>query len=190
VLGFIATGGSSTSDQFTMVLPTLHLLFYALHAKIVDQFIGQDLGSSGAVCLRQDLISRAQKMGKNIVSQLGKSYDDAEYLGEQEEGACPHCHLVKIEFLSVHGKNAIGCTTCGTRAKLVVREDGHVLPVWEEDSKWSCLTWAGKLQHSRDIMSWAKRDEPRKDSIKEGQERWKKVVVQQISLPSQGMAND
>jgi multimeric flavodoxin WrbA len=187
VLGFIAVGGSSTPDQFTMVLPTLHLLFYALHAKIVDQFIGQDLGSSGAVCLHQNLISRAQKMGKNIASQLGKSYDNAEYLGEQEEGACPHCHLAKIELLPAHGKNAIGCTTCGARSKLVVREDGHVLPVWEEDSKWSCLTWAGKLQHSRDIMSWAKRDAPKKESIKDSQERWKKVIVRQVALPSQAM---
>jgi hypothetical protein len=60
-----------------------------------------------------------------------------------------------------------------------------VLPVWEEDSKWSCLTWAGKLQHAKDIMSWAKRDGPLKESIKEGQERWKKVIVQQEILPSQ-----
>ena len=189
VLGFIAVGGSSTPDQFTMVLPTLHLLFYALHAKVVDQFIGQDLGSSGAVCLHQDLISQAQNMGKNIASQVGKSYDDAEYLGEQEEGACPHCHLSKIELLPAHGKNAIGCTTCGTRGNLVVREDGAVLPEWEEESKWSCLTWVGKLQHAKDIVSWAKRDAPRKESIKEGQERWKKVIVEQISLPSQGKAN-
>ncbi|KAI4839879.1 flavoprotein [Aureobasidium sp. EXF-8845] len=172
VLGFIAVGGSSTPDQFTMVLPTLHLLFYALHARVVDQFIGQDLGSSGA------------KMGTNIASQIGKAYDEAEYLGEREEGACPHCHLAKIELLPAHGKNAIGCTTCGTRGNLAVDENGRVLPVWEEDSKWSCLTWEGKLQHAKDIMSWAKRDGPLKESIKEGQERWKKVIVQKVALPS------
>jgi multimeric flavodoxin WrbA len=185
VLGFIAVGGSSTPDQFTMVLPTLHLLFYALHARVVDQFIGQDLGSSGAVCLDQDLITRAQKMGMNVARQIGKAYDDAEYLGEQEEGACPHCHLAKIELLPAHGQNAIGCTTCGTRGNLAVNENGHVFPVWEEDSKWSCLTWDGKLQHAKDIMSWAKRDGPLKESIKEGQERWKKVIVRQVVLPSQ-----
>jgi late competence protein required for DNA uptake (superfamily II DNA/RNA helicase) len=164
-------------------------LFYALHAKVVDQFIGQDLGSSGAVCLDQDLIARAQKMSKNIASQMSKAYDDVEYLGEQEEGACPHCHLAKIELLPTHGKNAIGCTTCGNRGNLIVRDDGRVLPVWEEDSKWSCLTWAGKLQHSKDIVSWAKRDAPKKENIKEGQERWKKVVVQQVFLPSQSMTD-
>ncbi|KAG9525190.1 flavoprotein, partial [Aureobasidium melanogenum] len=188
VLGFIAVGGSSTPDQFTMALPTLHLLFYALHAKVVDQFIGQDLGSSGAVCLHADLISRAQRMGKNLASQLGKSYDDAEYMGDEEDGACPHCHLAKIELLPEHGKNAIGCTTCGTRGHLTVNEHGKILPVWEDESKWSCLTWAGKLQHAKDIVSWAKRDEPRKPDIKEGQERWKQVVVQQINLPSQRTA--
>ncbi|THV82784.1 flavo protein [Aureobasidium pullulans] len=185
VLGFIAVGGSSTPDQFTMVLPTLHLLFYALHAKTVDQFIGQDLGSSGAVCLHDDLISRAKRMGQNIASQIGKSYDDATYQGDEEAGACPHCHLSKIEFLPDHGKNAIGCTTCGTRGNLTVSQDGNILPVWEEESKWSCLTWAGKLQHSYDIISWAKRDEPRKADIKKGQEEWKKVVVSQVTLPSQ-----
>ncbi|CAD0108655.1 unnamed protein product [Aureobasidium uvarum] len=185
VLGFIAVGGSSTPDQFTMVLPTLHLLFYALHARVVDQFIGQDLGSSGAVSLHEDLISRAQRMGKNLASQIGKSYDDAGYLGDEQEGACPHCHLAKIELLPEHGKNAIGCTTCGTRGTLAVTGDDTMLPVWEEDSKWSCLTWAGKLQHAKDIVSWAKRDEPRKADIKDGQEKWKKVFVQQVTLPSQ-----
>ncbi|KAI4719392.1 flavoprotein [Aureobasidium sp. EXF-10727] len=185
VLSFIAVGGSSTPDQFTMVLPTLHLLFYALHARVVDQFIGQDLGSSGAVCLHQDLVARAQRMGKSLASQIGKSYDDVEYLGDAQEGACPHCHLAKIELLPEHGRNAIGCTTCGTRGKLTVDQSGDILTAWEEDSKWSCLTWAGKLQHAKDIVSWAKRDGPRKANIKDGQESWKKVFVQQVTLPSQ-----
>ena len=185
VLGFIAVGGSLTPDQFTMALPTLHLLFYGLHAKIVDQFIGQDLGLSGAVCLHDDLIARARRMGQNLASELGKPYDEARYLGDEEVGACPHCHLSKIEFLPEHGKNAIGCTTCGTRGELTVSQDGGILPVWEEDSKWSCLTWASKLQHSYDIVSWAKKYEARKSEITKGQEEWKKVVVSQVALPSQ-----
>ncbi|KAI5266798.1 flavoprotein [Aureobasidium subglaciale] len=187
VLAFIAVGGSSTPDQFTMVLPSLHLLFYALHARIVDQFIGQDLGTSGAVCLHDDLISRAQRMGKNLASEIGKAYDDAQYLGDEEDGACPHCHLAKIELLPEHGKNAIGCTTCGTRGSIAVDQDGNILPAWEEESRWSCLTWAGKLQHAKDIMSWAKRDAPRNAEVKEGQESWKKIDVQQVVLPSQSM---
>ncbi|KAG9185458.1 hypothetical protein G6011_08002 [Alternaria panax] len=185
VLGFIAVGGSSTPDQFTMVLPTLHLLFYALHAKVVDQFIGQDLGTSGAVCLHDELIARARRLGRSLASEMGKSYDDAAYLGDEIPGACPHCHLVKIELLLEHGRNAIGCTTCGTRGTLMVSQDGDVRPVWEEDSTWSCLTWKGKEQHSRDIVGWAKRDEGRKGDVKRGQEEWEKVVVERVVLPSQ-----
>jgi multimeric flavodoxin WrbA len=185
VLGFIAVGGSSTPDQFTMVLPTLHLLFYALHAKVVDQFICRDLGSSGAVCLHDDLISRAKRMGQSLASQIGRSYDDAKYLGDEESGACPHCHLAKVELLPDHGKNAIGCTTCGTRGKLTMSQDGDILPIWEKDSEWSCLTWAGKLQHAKDIVRWAKRDESKKADIKKGQEAWKDVGPSQVTLPSQ-----
>jgi multimeric flavodoxin WrbA len=185
----IAVGRSSTPDQFTMVLPTLHLLFYALHAKAVDQFIGQHLGSSGAVCLHDDRIARAKRMVQSLASGLGKSYDEATYLSDEDAGAYPHCHHSKIELLPEHGKNAIGCTTCGTRGKLAVGQDGHGLSVWEEESKWSCLTRAGKLQHWYDIVSWAKRDEPRKPDIKNGQEEWEKVVVSQVTLPSRERSN-
>jgi len=184
VLGFMAVGGSSSPDQYTMALPTLHLLFYALHAKVVDQFVGQGLGTSGAVAINDSLLQRAKSLGRNLTSQLGKSYDEAKYLGHEEHGACPHCHLSKIEFLDF-GKNSVGCTTCGTRGILTTDADGRVLPVWEEDSKWSCLTWSGKLQHSKDIVSWAKRDEPYKPAIFEKQQQWQKLSISQVSLPSQ-----
>ena len=184
VLGFMAVGGSSSPDQYTMALPSLHLLFYALHAKVVDQFIGQGLGTSGAVAINDELLQRAKTLGRNLASQLGKSFDEATYLGHEEHGACPHCHLSKIEFLDF-GKNSVGCTTCGTRGVLTVDADGRVSPVWEEDSKWSCLTWTGKLEHSKDIVSWAKRDEPFKPAILEAQQQWKKISIPQVALSSQ-----
>jgi len=44
IAGFMAVGGSTTPDQFTMALPTLHLFAYSLHIKVVDQVCTWDHG--------------------------------------------------------------------------------------------------------------------------------------------------
>lgn len=43
----MAIGGSRTPDP--MALPSLHVLVYPMHAKVVDQFIGQGVAARGSV---------------------------------------------------------------------------------------------------------------------------------------------
>lgn len=49
VCGFLAVGGSTTPDQFTIALPTLHLFAYGLHARVVDQEVVAGCANPGAV---------------------------------------------------------------------------------------------------------------------------------------------
>ncbi|KAH7397090.1 flavoprotein-like protein [Pyrenochaeta sp. MPI-SDFR-AT-0127] len=152
IAGFLAVGGSTTPDQFTMALPTLHLLAYSLHMKVVDQMVYMGCTNPGAVLKSADdaVMKRTQDLGRNLASQIGKTFDDAEYLGPRPEGACPHCHLSKMDYFG-GPENSIGCVVCGTTGTLVVAE-GKIVPSWDQDSEYCCITMKGKQKHIDDIF--------------------------------------
>jgi multimeric flavodoxin WrbA len=186
VLGFMMTGGSTTPDQFSMALPSLQLYFYCLHAKVVDQFVGQNCMDAGSVLLKPKLVERAKLLALNVASQIGKAYDDAKFFGSSAPGACTYCHLSAIELFN-DGSNGVGCISCGARGWLAVGDDGKILPRWEEDSEWSCVTMKGKLKHGEDILSWGARERGKMASIIEEKERWLNVHIAQVPLPSQDL---
>jgi hypothetical protein len=102
ITAFIAVCGSNyhIPDHWTMALPTMHLFAFPLHAKVVDQFVAPGCNYSGAIVLNNEAhIKRAQKLGHNVASQIGKEFDVAQYLSD-EEGAFPCCHQLKFEFPS------------------------------------------------------------------------------------------
>ncbi|KIX04883.1 uncharacterized protein Z518_05754 [Rhinocladiella mackenziei CBS 650.93] len=153
VVGFIAVAGSTTPDRVSLALPVLHLLVYCLHAKVVDQEDLMGYGYPGIVVAKDNgaAIARAQQIGRNVASQIGKPFDEAQYLGPEPFGACPYCHLAKFELLSKDNK--IGCVTCGALGKLEVDKNGGVMPVWETDSQICSITLAGKYRHLDDLIN-------------------------------------
>lgn len=152
VVGFLAVGGSPSADQHAMALPTLHQFVYPIHAKVVDQVMLTGYARAGSVIVRDGgrAVERARLLGRNVASQLGKAFDDAVYLGPEPEGACPHCHLSKLDFFG-GDSSEIGCVVCGTRGHLVV-DDGKIKPVWTADTTWSCITMEGKQLHADHIQ--------------------------------------
>tara|TARA_R110002003_G_scaffold198_25_gene15620 strand:- start:28127 stop:29140 length:1014 start_codon:yes stop_codon:yes gene_type:complete len=153
VAAFLAVGGSTTPDQFTMVLPTLHLFCYSLHVKIVDQVVFMGYANPGAVLKSagDEVMRRAEEVGTNVASQIGRAFDDAAYLGPEPEGACPACHLAKFDFFGGDG-NGIGCVACGNTGRLEVDGKGKVGPVWDVDSEYCCVSMKGKQKHVDDIF--------------------------------------
>ncbi|KAM0811383.1 hypothetical protein AB5N19_11739 [Seiridium cardinale] len=152
VVGFLVVSGSSRNEQITMALPTLHQFVYPLQAKVVDQVVLAGYASPGSVIYKNGgkALERARELGRNVASQLGKEFDVAKYLGPEPEGACPQCHLAKLDFFG--GDSAeIGCVVCGLRGNLVV-QDGKVVPSWTSDSSWSCITLEGKRLHADHIQ--------------------------------------
>ncbi|KAK3078682.1 hypothetical protein LTS18_006895, partial [Coniosporium uncinatum] len=80
VAGFIAVGGSPerNTEQFTMALPTMHVLVGSLHAKVVDQCLLKGYAMPGAVLLDGgEAVARAEELGRNVASQIGKGFEEA-----------------------------------------------------------------------------------------------------------------
>lgn len=141
VAGFMAIGGSRTPDQFTMSLPSLRAFVYPMHAKVVDQFIGQRVAARGAILLQPELMERARKLEQNVVSQMGKHFDDAQYLGPKDESGCPNCHSTKIELL---GKDkSISCITYGIRRNMVVLPNQEIGLVGKRTRSGAASLWKG-----------------------------------------------
>lgn len=188
VVGFIAVAGSTTPDQVTMALPTLHLLVYSMHAKVVDQEIVLGYGAPGSVVFKGEgeAMDRAQKLGRNVASQLGKPFDHAQYLGPEPPGACPYCRLSKVDLFCAKG-NKIGCITCGAEGHLSVGTDGIIRPSWEKDSGISSITMAGKQKHIDDLIRMGVQEEQQIGSVdnERKMKEWRDVEIPAVKLPSQ-----
>jgi multimeric flavodoxin WrbA len=185
VCGFMCVGGSTTPDQFTMALPTLHLFAYSLHAKVVDQCLVAGCANPGSVVAAQNggAIRRARQLGNRVASQLGKTFDDAEYLGPEVEGACPACHLAKYDFFGGE-EMRIGCVVCGNTGRFVV-VGGKVVVEWDAESEYCCITWRGKEKHIDDIFKNGSAEWKGLAGSKEELERWREVDVGRVELPSE-----
>jgi|SRR5690242_3129532 len=188
VVGFMAVAGSTTPDQVSMALPTLHVLVYSLHAKVVDQAVLTGCAAPGAVIYMDDgqAITRAQQLGHNVASQMGKPFDQALYLGPHPRGACPNCHLLNVE-LSCNDQNAISCVACGTEGRIETGDDGIVRPVWVADSTLSSITMAGKQRHVDDLLRNSLREAAAARAKPDAQrelEEWRRLQIPVVRLPS------
>ncbi|KAJ8116641.1 hypothetical protein OPT61_g1969 [Boeremia exigua] len=185
VCGFLAVGGSTTPDQFTMALPTLHLFAYSLHAKVIDQDIVMGCANPGAVLGARDgaAVARAEELGRRVVSQIGKKFDEAEYLGPEPEGACPECHLAKYDFFG-GGEMKMGCVVCGNTGVFVV-VDGKMAVKWDENSEYCCISWRGKEKHVDDIFKNGSAEWKGVQGSKEQLQEWRELDVGRVLLPSE-----
>ncbi|KAH6629739.1 flavoprotein-like protein [Boeremia exigua] len=183
VCGFIAVGGSTTPDQFTMALPTLHLFAYGLHAKVIDQAIVMGCANPGAVLGTQSgaAVKRAEDLGRKVASQIGKRFDEAKYLGPVPEGACSQCWLAKYDFFG-GDEMRMGCVVCGNTGRFVVK-DGKMEVKWDENSEYCCITWRGKEKHLDDIFKNGSAEWKGMQGSKEQLEEWRKMDIGRIVLP-------
>ena len=112
VAGFLAVGGSLTSQWKSLTLPLMHTMTFSMSIAVVDQVQFAGAGTPRSIVLDEAALNRAAEAGRNVASQLGKGLDDAEYLGPP--GQCPLCHL---DVVVLRGR-AVECATCGARGKL------------------------------------------------------------------------
>ncbi|KAI8936574.1 hypothetical protein NX059_006974 [Plenodomus lindquistii] len=189
VAAFMAVGASTTPDQFTMALPPLHLMVAGLHAKVVDQVVFSGKANPGAVLRSKgnEIVERARTLGRNVAGQIGKTFAEAKYLGEEPEGACPHCHLAKIDFFGGADRR-MGCVTCGNTGRLVVGEGGKFSVEWDVDSDYTCITMRGKDKHVDDIFKngsteWKGLDEDKE--FKNDLQSWREKDCGRVTLKSE-----
>ena len=153
VAGFIAVGGSLTSQWKTLALPILHTTTFSMHTKVVDQVVFEGAGTPQSIVLQADAIERAAQLGRNVASQLGRPFDEAEYLGP--DGLCPMCHL---DVIVLRGRD-VECATCGARGEL--RDDA----VSWTDLSTSVISMDEKRAHYFEIRDTAQRHAAQRERI-------------------------
>ncbi|VUC32970.1 unnamed protein product [Clonostachys rosea] len=184
VAGFITVAGSGPQfpEQWTMALPTMHSIVYCLHAQVIDQIVLPGFANAGAVLIDSGTaIKRAELLARRVVSQMGKAYDEATYLGSAEEGSCPYCHLLKIEFRE---GNDVVCIVCGANGVLRTDLKGNIRPIWEAASKVSCLTLEGKWKHLDDIHETLSSEQPKLKYILPALDQWKDLKFPLSDMPN------
>lgn len=154
VAGFLAVGGSLTPQWQTLTLPLLHTTTFSMHTTVVDQVLFEGAGTPRSIVLDPAALSRATLLGHNVAGQLGRTAEEATYLGPP--GLCPMCHL---DVIQLRGRDVV-CATCGARGELA---DGAAV-TWTDLSS-SVLSMDEKRAHAIEIQQTAAAHAPRRDEI-------------------------
>jgi multimeric flavodoxin WrbA len=146
VAGFLAVGGSLTSQWKTLTLPMMHATTFSMHIAVVDQVQFEGAGTPRSIVLDREAVERSALLGRNVAGQLGVPFDQARYLGPP--GLCPMCHL---DVVALHGPD-VECATCGARGLLTPA--GQV--TWTDLST-SVISMDEKRAHAVEIQETAER---------------------------------
>ena len=146
VAGFLAVGGSLTSQWKTLALPIMHTTTFSMQIAVVDQVQFEGAGTPRSVLLDQAAIDRAAVLGRNVASQLGVAFEAARYLGPP--GLCPMCHLDVVVLRATD----VECATCGARGRLAPD-----LTVTWTDLSASVISMDEKRAHAAEIQETAMR---------------------------------
>jgi multimeric flavodoxin WrbA len=153
VAGFIAVGGSLTSQWKTLALPVLHTLTFSMQIAVVDQVVFEGAGTPRSIVLDDAAMARAGLLGRNVAGQAGRRFEDAEYRGDAA-GVCPLCHL---DVVVLRGGRGVECATCGARGELTVDGDDVGVRFSAEGLSHSVITLAEKHAHFAEIQETAAR---------------------------------
>jgi multimeric flavodoxin WrbA len=156
VAGFLAVGGSLTSQWKTLALPIMHTVTFSMHIAVVDQAQFEGAGTPRSVVLDQAALDRAAALGRNVASQLGLPFDQARYLGPP--GLCPMCHLEVVVLRDAE----VECATCGARGRLASAPQ----LTWTELTT-SVISMDEKRAHAAEIQDTAARHHQFREQIEE-----------------------
>ena len=154
VAGFLAVGGSLTSQWKTLVLPIMHTTTFSMHMAVVDQVQFEGAGTPRSVVLDSAALDRAAQLGRNVAGQLGTPFQAARYLGPP--GLCPMCHL---DVIVLHGAD-VECATCGARGRL----EPDLKVTWT-DLTTSVISMDEKRAHAAEIQQTAARHHELREQI-------------------------
>ncbi len=146
VAGFIAVGGALTPQWKSLALPVLHVFTFSMQAAVVDQIVIDGAGTPQSVVLDDKALDRSARLGVNVARQLGRSFEEAEYVGPA--GLCPMCHL---DAVVLHGRR-VECATCGATGELT----GDAAVEWT-DLTTSVISMTEKQAHYLEILDTARR---------------------------------
>jgi multimeric flavodoxin WrbA/Zn-finger nucleic acid-binding protein len=160
VAGFIAVGGSLTSQWKTLTLPLLHTMTFSMQIAVADQVQFEGAGTPRSIVLDAAALDRAARLGRNVAEQIGRPFAEVEYRGD-EPGLCPMCHLDVI----VLRDREVECATCGARGELAI-DGGEVTVRFSEDGRLtSVISMHEKREHFFEIQDTATRHARQREEI-------------------------
>ncbi len=127
--------GGSDAGWVNFCLPLLNS-FLMLTRELVDQMQAFHVGESGHVLLKEDVLARAGKLGRNVARAMSVPSEQVGWMGD-EPGLCPVCHS---NLLEVDGSlPRVTCPICNIKG--IVRVDGDAATVawdegWRESRRW------------------------------------------------------
>jgi multimeric flavodoxin WrbA len=168
---FIAVGGAILPHWQMLALPLMHGLTFSMQTAVIDHMIVGGAGTPGAVVLNDSAMKRASKLGIAVASQLGRTFEAAEYVGDS--GLCPVCHL---DIVQLKGKE-VTCATCGAKGQLL--SDSSI--EWT-DLNTSVISMKEKNSHYVEILDTASKLGKLNDQITKSIAKYK--VYNPIVRPS------
>ena len=162
----ISVGGS---DWVQLGMPQMNLAMFMLNFKVVDQLQEMWTGLPGHTLFHDDIIARANQLGRNVADAMKKPAEEMKYKGD-DPGLCPYCHS---NLLLARGKHVVECPICALRGELRTDRDEIAVDWFEEDIrkiKWEPL---GMGEHLHHIMERHIYFQQNKDTLKEKLTKYK-----------------
>ena len=171
VASLFAVGGS---DWTTLALPLLQLFVQPMNITVVDQQLFDWTALPAAVLLKEDYLERARRSGHHLAESLGKSADEAIYIGPQ--GVCPVCHsdIVELDYKTA---GAVRCAVCGVTGTLKTDGGSYRLEVTEEERLLAHTLLSGKFHHGEKLKKICLKPDPRMDEIPKLLEKYKSYLT-------------
>lgn len=171
VASLFAVGGS---DWTTLALPLLQLFVQPMNITVVDQQLFDWTALQAAVLLKDDYLARARRSGRHLAESLGKSPEEAEYIGPQ--GVCPVCHSDVME-LDYKQAGKVRCAVCGVTGPLKTDAGSYRLEVSEEERPLAHTLLSGKFHHGDKLKKVCLKPDPRMEEIPALLEKYKSYLT-------------
>jgi multimeric flavodoxin WrbA len=164
VAAFLVSGGALGEQWNTLALP---LMSFSLRCGVVDQAVFDGSGTPASVVLQPAALERARLLGSRVAGQLGRSFQEVEYLGAP--GLCPLCHLSVID---VRSGGVVECATCGAEGRMAAdaSADDGVSIRFDDPAGLakSVIAMEEKRIHSEEILATAAAHAARADEVEAG----------------------
>ncbi|MEE1044500.1 MAG: flavodoxin family protein [Olegusella sp.] len=142
VAGLIAVGGSM-HDWQPLALEVIQASMFTMSITPVDRMMLQRVGRPANILIddNADQLARAKEMGEHIWEAMETPVEDRTWLGDPNDGVCPHCHSSLVYPGDKHWDGVefpYECAVCGCggtmgtnpetgRPMLVIDpENGHI----------------------------------------------------------------
>ena len=119
------------------------------------------------------LIDRARRSGRHLADSLGKTAEEAVYIGPK--GVCPVCHSSVLELGET--SNTVRCAVCGVYGPLKTEGENYQLEVTEEERVLAHTLLSGKFHHGDKLKKVCLKPDPRMDEIPKLLEKYKSYLT-------------